>query len=153
MNDCPYQLLKITEHPIKETEIRRKVESPEMGAIAVFHGITRNQARGKAVKHLIYEAYAPMAVKQMRVIVDEIYEKWKLDHVAMIHRIGRLEVGETSVIIAVAAPHRNEAFEACRFAIDRLKKIVPIWKKEFTEDGEVWVEEEIADRTSNVEVN
>jgi molybdopterin synthase catalytic subunit len=94
---------------------------------------------GRAVRYLEYEAYPEMAEAQMRAIGAEIKRRWDIDDVAMVHRIGRLEIGEASVIIAVAAPHRGEAFDACEYAIDTLKATVPIWKKEVFADGEVWV--------------
>jgi molybdopterin synthase catalytic subunit len=97
--------------------------------VVVFLGTVRSENEGRAVSHLEYEAYAPMAEKEMRRIGEEIRERWPVAAVAMRHRIGRLEVGETAVIIAVSAPHRAEAFAACQYAIDRLKEVVPIWKK------------------------
>jgi molybdopterin synthase catalytic subunit len=101
--------------------------------------VVREATRGRRVLHLEYEAYAPMAERTMAQIGNEIGSKWPVDAVAILHRVGRLQVGEMSVAIAVAAPHRREALEACSYAIDRLKELVPIWKKEVFEDGEVWV--------------
>jgi molybdopterin synthase catalytic subunit len=115
------------------------VETPEAGAIVVFSGVTRNNSNGKKVLYLEYEAYTEMAVKMMERIGLEAKQKWNINKIAITHRIGRLEIGESSVVIAVSAPHRKEAFEACHFAIDRLKQIVTIWKKEYFEDGAVWV--------------
>lgn len=105
-----------------------------------FVGLVREQSKGKSVRYLEYDAYKEMAEKKLREIAGEIQSKWGLSDVAMCHRVGRLEVGETVLVIAIAAPHRKEAFEACQYAVDRLKQIVPIWKKEVYEDGEVWVE-------------
>ncbi len=114
----------------------------EDGAVVTFEGVTRNHSGGRATRYLEYEAYEPMALTQMRAIVDEVKQRWAVDRVGIVHRLGRLEIGETSVAIVVTSAHRKPAFEACHYAIDRLKKIVPIWKKEYFTDGEVWVEGE-----------
>jgi molybdopterin synthase catalytic subunit len=116
------------------------VASPSDGAIVTFSGIVRGTNQGKKVLFLEYEAYPEMAAKMMERIGQEILDTWGLSSVRMQHRVGRLNVGETSVVIVVAAPHRDDAFAACQYAINRLKRIVPIWKKEVFEDGEVWVE-------------
>ena len=118
----------------------QEVSSDKDGAIATFAGIVRGQNQGKKVLFLEYEAYSEMALKMMGRIENEIRDTWGITGVAVQHRVGRLNVGETSVLIVVVAPHRDDAFAACQYAIDRLKKIVPIWKKEIFEDGEVWVE-------------
>lgn len=110
------------------------------GAVCVFHGVTRNQHLGRAVTHLEYEAYPEMALPALRAIAAEIAERWPGARVAMVHRLGRVRVGEASVVIAVSTPHRAEAFAACRHAIDSLKTQVPIWKKEYWSDGSAWVE-------------
>jgi molybdopterin synthase catalytic subunit len=112
-----------------------------MGGVVTFTGVVRNQARGAEIDHLEYEAYAPMAEKEMRKIRDAVAARWPQVKLAFAHRVGRLAIGEAAVMIAAAAPHRAEAFEACRFAIDTLKKTVPIWKKEFATSGAYWVEE------------
>jgi molybdopterin synthase catalytic subunit len=117
-----------------------QVASQSDGAIVTFSGIVRGTNQGKKVLFLEYEAYPEMAVKMMDRIGDEIRNTWGLESLRMQHRVGRLNVGETSVVIVVAAPHRDDAFAACQYAINRLKRIVPIWKKEVFEDGEVWVE-------------
>lgn len=109
------------------------------GAIASFIGVVRNEHRGRRVHHLVYEAYPPMAEQEMRRIVSELRAKWDVTAVALAHRTGRLEIGEASVVIAVAAPHRKEALEACAFAIERVKESVPIWKKEYSDEGEEWI--------------
>jgi len=110
------------------------------GALALFSGVVRDQTGGRRVKFLEYEAHGPMALAKMREIALAIRRRWPIiSRIAVVHRIGRLEIGESSVMIAVSSPHRAEAFEACRFAIDTLKETVPIWKKEHFEDGEVWV--------------
>jgi molybdopterin synthase catalytic subunit len=117
-----------------------QVASSSDGAIVTFSGIVRGTNQGKKVLFLEYEAYPEMASKMMERIGKEILDTWGLSSVRMQHRVGRLNVGETSVVIVVAAPHRDDAFAACQYAINRLKRIVPIWKKEVFEDGEVWVE-------------
>lgn len=126
--------------PIDPRELEAAVSHPGAGAIVTFTGIVRDNSRGQPVTHLEYEAYAEMAVPQMRKIGEEIKERWPEARVAMAHRTGHLEIGEASVVIAVACPHRNEAFEACRWGIDRLKESVPIWKKEHANDGTFWIE-------------
>jgi molybdopterin synthase catalytic subunit len=113
------------------------------GAIVSFDGCVRNHSHGRRTLHLEYEAYEPMALEKIREIGTQLHEKFAIDRVAMVHRLGRLEIGETSVFIAVSAAHRAPAFEACRWAIDTLKRTVPIWKKEFFEDGAVWAEGEL----------
>jgi molybdopterin synthase catalytic subunit len=115
------------------------VMSPTCGGIDVFIGTVRNATKGKAVMHLEFEAYEVMAVREMRKIADEAMNKWPLEKIGIHHRTGRLEIGEVPVVIAVSAAHRDAAFEACRFIIDTLKQTVPIWKKEFFEDGAYWV--------------
>ena len=110
------------------------------GGLVLFSGVVREETGGRHVKYLEYEAHAPMAGAKMREIASAVRARWPgVRGVALLHRIGRLEIGESSVMIAVSSPHRGEAFEACRFAIDTLKEIVPVWKKEYFEDGEVWV--------------
>ena len=132
-------MYKIVDEEIHKDEIINSVNVPTSGAVVTFDGIVRGFSHGKKVLYLEYEAYKEMAEKKMGVIEEEINEKWNLKDVAMVHRIGRLEIGQTSVFIAVSAPHRAQAFEACRYAIDRIKKDVPIWKKEVWENGEEWV--------------
>ncbi|MBI1745832.1 MAG: molybdenum cofactor biosynthesis protein MoaE [Acidobacteria bacterium] len=110
------------------------------GAIVTFDGVTRNHSRGKAVLYLVYEAYESMALKQMYELRDQARQRWPITDMALIHRLGRLEIGESSVFVAVTSPHRRAAFEACQFGIDTLKRDVPIWKKEFYADGEAWIE-------------
>jgi molybdopterin synthase catalytic subunit len=133
-------MFKITTGVITGAEVSEAVEGPDAGAVVVFLGTVRNNTDGRAVKCLEYEAYPPMAEKKMAGIAQEVSEKWGLDRVAMIHRVGKLEIGEVSVAVAVASPHRKDAFEACKYAMDRLKQIVPIWKREAWADGEAeWV--------------
>ncbi|MEO6908819.1 MAG: molybdenum cofactor biosynthesis protein MoaE [Abditibacteriaceae bacterium] len=116
-----------------------KVSSPESGGVDVFIGNVRNMTASKKVVRLEYEAYESMALKEMHKIAYEALRKWPIENILIHHRTGVLQVGEAAVIITVSAPHRDAAFEACRFAIDTLKQTVPIWKKEVFEDGEVWV--------------
>jgi molybdopterin synthase catalytic subunit len=127
--------------PLSMDALLAEVNGPAMGGVVTFTGIVRNQARGAEIDHLEYEAYAPMAEKEMRKIVEAVTARWPQVKLALSHRVGRLAIGEAAVMIAAAAPHRAEAFEACRFAIDTLKKTVPIWKKEFATSGAYWVEE------------
>ena len=110
------------------------------GAVCVFVGVVRDHNQGMAVRHLEYEAYQEMALPLMQEIAQEARRRFGVSQVRIEHRLGRLQIGEASVAVAVASPHRAEAFEACRFAIDTLKATVPIWKKEFYADGEVWIE-------------
>ncbi len=114
--------------------------SPGDGALALFVGVVRNENAGRSVLHLEYEAYEEMALQELESIDAETRRRWPVSDVRIVHRLGRMEIGEASVAVAVASPHRGEAFEACRFAIDTLKKSVPIWKKEFYADGAVWLE-------------
>jgi molybdopterin synthase catalytic subunit len=132
---------QIVDGPIDADAVRRQVEHPGNGAICVFYGVVRDHAlSGKTTRFLDYEAFAEMAIAKMAEIADEIRRRWGIEHVAMTHRVGRLAIGEASVVIAVGTPHRNLAFEACEYAIDRLKVEVPVWKKEIGQDGEEWVE-------------
>ncbi|HYL57688.1 MAG TPA: molybdenum cofactor biosynthesis protein MoaE [Candidatus Acidoferrales bacterium] len=119
--------------------LERTVADPAAGAIVTFTGTTRIDNAGRKVLRLEYEAYEPMALAEMRKLAREAGRRWNIVRIAIAHRIGLVEIGETSVAIAVSAAHRGEAFDACRFAIDRLKEVVPIWKKEYFEGGEVWI--------------
>ena len=139
-HDDIYQLVR---EPIDMAAQIRLVRGPEDGAIVTFDGFVRNQSHNRATLYLDYEAYESMALAKMREIGLQIHEKYSIHRVAMVHRLGRLEIGETSVFIAVSAPHRAAAFDACRFAIDTLKRTVPIWKKECFEDGAVWADGEL----------
>jgi molybdopterin converting factor subunit 1 len=135
---------RVTEDVIDPREVSDAVADPGAGAIITFVGTVRNTARGSAVLYLDYEAYPAAAEKMLARIGDEIAERWGIDRVAITHRIGRLQIGEASVAIAVSSPHRNEAFEACHYAIERIKQIVPIWKKEYYADGDIWIGSEAA---------
>ncbi len=133
-------MIRIVESKIDREEIVQSVSTPDSGAIATFDGTVRNHSREKLVTHLHYEAFSEMALKELEKIRAEAIQRWSLNGMAIVHRVGRMEIGESSVFIAVSSAHREDAFEACRFAIDTLKTTVPIWKKEHYEDGEVWIE-------------
>lgn len=132
---------RITEEEVRPQMATEAVRRESHGAVVSFIGVVRQQSQGKQVLHLEYEAYPDMAEAKLAEIGAEIRERFGLEDVAIVHRIGRLLVGEIAVVIAVGAPHRQEAFAACHYAIDRIKQVVPIWKKEVFADGEVWVEE------------
>ena len=133
-------MIQIIDKNIDVVELLASVSVPEAGGIDMFLGTTRNHSKGKKVIRLEYEAYSPMALRMMSEIESEIRKRWNIQKISIVHRIGVVPVMEASVAIAVSAAHRKEAFEACRYAIDELKKRVPIWKKEIFDDGEVWVE-------------
>lgn len=123
--------VKVTDQPLNITDITASVTSPTSGAVSLFIGTTRNNFEGKTVTRLEYEAYTPMAEHEMKKICRLIREKWSVEHIAIIHRIGEVPIKEASVIIAISSPHRQESLEAVQYAIDTLKATVPIWKKEF----------------------
>ena len=131
----------LSDRPLDTAAVSARVEGPGMGGIVVFVGAVRDHARGREIRHLEYEAYAGMAEREMERIADEAAERWQGARVAIAHRTGCLEIGDLAVVVAAAAPHRDEAFAACRYAIDTLKERVPIWKKEFATDGEYWVDD------------
>jgi MoaE-MoaD fusion protein len=132
---------EITREPIDKAGLERRLLAGEAGAVVTFDGVVREQTGGRRVVRLQYEAYEPMAVKELRRLAAEVRERWpEVARLGMVHRFGELEISESSVVIVVTSPHRRVAFEACRYAIDRLKQTVPIWKKEIFEDGEEWVE-------------
>ena len=133
-------MFKITEDEIASDALYQRVLSDANGAVATFAGVVRNHTGDKRTNHLVYEAYPEMAEKKMGDIGKEIEVRWGITDMGILHRIGKLEIGEISVLIAVSSPHRAESFAACQYAIDRLKQIVPIWKKEVGEDGESGVE-------------
>jgi len=138
--DDIYQLVR---EPIDIAALARHVRAPEDGAAVTFDGFVRNQSHNRPTLYLDYEAYESMALAKMREIGAQLHEKYAIHRVAMVHRLGRLEIGDTSVFIAVSASHRAAAFDACRFAIDTLKRTVPIWKKEYFADGAVWADGEL----------
>ena len=137
----------ITTDPIDVGAVARKVVLPDCGATVSLDGYAREWTAGRRTSYLVYEAYEPMAVKEMERLAAEAHQKFAIAHIGIVHRIGRLEIGETSVVISVSAPHRRAAFGACEWAIRELKRTVPIWKKEVFEDGEVWVEGETDQHT------
>lgn len=135
------RLFQIVDGPIEADAVMRRVQHPGNGAICVFYGVVRDHAlSGRQTSFLEYEAFRDMAEAKMAEVAAEIKQRWGIERVAMTHRIGRLGIGEPSVVIAVGTPHRKQAFEACEYAIDRLKVEVPIWKKEIGPDGDEWVE-------------
>ncbi len=135
-------LVQLVTEPIDAHMIVSAIKAGSDGAVCVFDGIVRDNTRGRATLHLDYEAYEDMALKQMRVLREDALTRFAVREIAIVHRLGRLFVGETSVLIAVASPHRAAAFDACRFLIDTLKKTVPIWKREHFADGAVWADGE-----------
>jgi molybdopterin synthase catalytic subunit len=132
------QKIILTYDPLETTTLVNLLRGPENGAIVTFEGITRNNSNGKIVKHLEYEAYEEMAKNTLAEIVQEICQQINVDHVLVAHRLGKVEVEGVSLVIVVASPHRAEAFLACSTIVDRIKENVPIWKKEFFEDGSSW---------------
>jgi molybdopterin synthase catalytic subunit len=136
-------IFQLVREPIDPRVLIEHVRAPGDGAIVTFDGFVRNQSHNRATLYLDYEAYESMALVKMREIAAQLHEKYGIHRVAIVHRLGHLEIGETSVFIAVSAPHRAAAFDACRFAIDTLKRTVPIWKKEYFEDGAVWADGEL----------
>ena len=132
-------MFKIVEGPLEDIDLEDLVRTDADGAVIVFRGVARKHSRGREVVHLEYEAYPEMAEKVMAEIGDEIKSRFPVSGVAIVHRTGVLEIGQASVVIAIAAPHRGEAFAASQYAIDRLKQVVPIWKKEIWSDGSQWI--------------
>lgn len=130
---------QLTDEPINVNEVMNKVIKREAGAVTLFVGTVRELTNGKKTLYLIYEAYEAMAVKKLTQIGHEIQEKWMGADVAITHRTGKLDISDIAVVIAVSTPHRHDAYEANRYAIERIKEIVPIWKKEHWENGEEWV--------------
>ena len=135
---------ELTTEPIDVGATSRRVVPRRCGATVTLDGYAREWTRGRRTLYLVYEAYAPMALSEMRRLGEEAHRLFDIEHIGVVHRTGRTEIGETSVVISVSAPHRRAAFEACEWAIRELKRTVPIWKKEFFEDGSVWVEGESA---------
>jgi molybdopterin synthase catalytic subunit len=135
--------VELTREALPNAAIARDVRADEDGAVATFDGCVRNHCQGRATLYLEYEAYESMALAKMLEIAAHLHATFPINRVAIVHRLGRLEIGETSVFIAVSSAHRAAAFDACRYAIDTLKKTVPIWKKEFFADGAVWADGEL----------
>jgi molybdopterin synthase catalytic subunit len=132
-------MFRVTDKPINLQELVDFVTDPEAGAVATFIGTTRNNNEGRKVIALDYEAYPEMAEKELARLGQEASKKWPICRMAIVHRLGPVQITEPSVIIAVSAAHREAAFAACRFAIEEIKKTVPIWKKEVYEGGEIWI--------------
>jgi molybdopterin synthase catalytic subunit len=142
VNKKARDFFELTTDPIDVGAVARRVVLPECGATVTLDGYAREWTKERRTLYLVYEAYPPMAVRELERLGREAHQQFGIAHIGIVHRTGRLEIGETSVVIAVSAPHRRAAFEACEWAIRELKRTVPIWKKEIFEDGEVWVEEE-----------
>lgn len=132
-------MIEIIKIPIDIPSVLESVRDTSAGAIDIFIGTTRDQAGGKKVLTLEYEAYEPMAIRLMQNIAREAQSHWHVKKISIVHRVGRVDVGEASIVIAVSAEHRSESFDVCRFIIDTVKKTVPIWKKEYFIGGELWV--------------
>jgi molybdopterin synthase catalytic subunit len=133
-------MFRVTTEPLSVQQLNDLVKRPTDGAVVTFDGIVRNNFDGRSVRYLEYEAYVAMAEKKLAEIGAEVQHTFAIGAIAMVHRIGRLEIGESSIVIAVAAPHRHAAFEACSYAMDQVKAEVPVWKKEFFTDGaDHWV--------------
>ncbi len=132
-------MILLTRRPLDPEAISATVHGNANGGVVTFLGTTRNETDGRRVLYLEYEAYEDMADKMLARIAQEISERWGITDVSIAHRFGRLEIGEVSLVVAVASPHRSEAFAACQYVVDRIKQDVPIWKKEVFENGEVWV--------------
>jgi len=132
----------LVKEPIKTVSVLDRLKHPQDGAAVVFEGMVRNNTRGRRTLYLDYEAYEPMALKEMKGLVEQAHARFSIDRTSIIHRLGRLQIGETSVLIVVTSAHRSAAFDACRWLIDTLKKTVPIWKKEYFEDGAIWADGE-----------
>jgi molybdopterin synthase catalytic subunit len=131
---------QIVRKPIQVNKLTQQLGQGEDGAMVTFIGVVRNNTQGRSTMFLEYEGYEPMAIRKLSEIGTIIHRQWQIGHIGIVHRLGRLEIGEVSVAIVITSAHRKVAFEVCQYAIDTLKKIVPIWKKEFFEDGEIWVE-------------
>ena len=136
---CPYDFFELTTEPIDVGQVARRVVLPECGATVTLDGYAREWTKGKRTLYLVYEAYDQMALAEMQRLGAEAHKQFEIAHLGIVHRTGRLEIGETSVVIAASAPHRQAAFQACEWAIKELKRTVPIWKKEVYADGEEWV--------------
>jgi molybdopterin synthase catalytic subunit len=130
----------LVRNPIEIQDIKDSLQKPEDGALVVFEGVVRNNADEKKVRFLEYEAYESMALKKIEEIGLQAKDTFDIRDIAIVHRLGHMDIEECSIVIVVASAHRHPAFDACRYAIDQIKQFVPIWKKEFYEDGEVWIE-------------
>lgn len=138
--DADAALFRVTTEPLDPQRLVDAVRKDESGAVVLFYGVARNHSEGRRVLALEYDAYPSLAEKKLREVADEVRRRWPVTGIGMLHRTGRLQIGETSLLVAVSAAHRQEAFEAGQYAVDRVKQVVPIWKKEIWEDGEsAWV--------------
>ena len=144
-------IIRLTTDPLDIGKIARQVVPPESGATVTLDGYVRQFTKGRETLYLVYEAYEPMALKEMEKLTAAAREQFEISHISIVHRLGRLEIGETSVVIAVAAPHRKAAFAACEWLIRELKRTVPIWKKEIYAGGEEWIEGEQSDNVPQVQ--
>jgi len=133
-------MFRLVREAIDTKSIACSLQKPEDGAVVIFEGVVRDNSNGKRVRFLEYDAYDAMALKKIEEIGSSARKEFAIRDIAIVHRLGHMEIGEASVVIVVTSAHRGPAFDACRFTIDTLKQIVPIWKKEFYEDGEVWIE-------------
>jgi len=140
------KMFQIIEEPIDVEAIIAKVTRREAGAITTFIGTVREWTHGRKTLYLEYQAYIPMAIKKLSEIGEEVKEKWPETVIAVTHRIGRLDISDAAVVIAVSSPHRKAAYEANEYIIERIKQIVPIWKKEHWEDGETWIGDQLEKR-------
>ena len=136
---------ELTEAPISIESVARRIVPEECGATVTLDGYVRKLTKGRETQYLVYEAYEPMALKEMEKLVEQAKRDFEISNVGIVHRLGKLEIGETSVVISVAAPHRKAAFAACEWLIRELKRTVPIWKKEVYADGEEWIEGDTAE--------
>jgi len=135
-------LIRITADPLVPEPFLQHVRRDDSGAVALFLGVVRNNNLGRRVLYLEYDAYPEMAERKLREVAEEAQARWPITDVAIAHRTGRLEIGETSLLVAVSSPHRHDAFAACQHIVNRIKEVVPIWKKEVWEGGEAWIEGE-----------
>jgi molybdopterin synthase catalytic subunit len=142
--DPQTDIFEITREPIDIAGLRARLLEGDSGAVVIFDGVARDNTKGRRTLYLEYEGYEPMALRTMEQIGQEVHERWSINRLGIVHRLGKIAITESSVVIVVTSAHRRVAFEACQYAIDRLKKIVPIWKKEYFEDGAVWIENEEA---------
>jgi molybdopterin synthase catalytic subunit len=133
-------VISLVREVIDTRKVADGLQRPEDGAVVIFEGVVRNHSQDRPVRFLEYDAYEPMARKKLEEIESRAKKEFEIRDIAIVHRLGHMDIGECSTVIVVASAHRGPAFDACRFAIDTIKKIVPIWKKEFYEDGEVWIE-------------
>ncbi len=138
----PTDFFEITTEPLDVGEIARRIVPVNCGAIVTLDGFVRKFTKGRETQYLVYEAYKPMAFKEIQKLIESAKKQFEIENIGIVHRLGKLEIGETSVVISVASPHRRAAFEACEWLIKELKRTVPIWKKEVYADGEIWVEGE-----------